>query len=205
LRVLIYDATSKQGEGLLRSAWASGARLYRALGRVDAYHGATSWGDALTWLARYRLGEPINEIQYWGHGQWGKVLIANDVLSERSLDLTDPLHEALDAVRLRFLPNGESLIWFRTCETLGAHAGQAFARHLSSDLGVRVAGHTYVIGGLQSGLHGLRPNELPRWSAHEGIAEGTPEKPIRALGSSPEAPHTVHFMNGQFDPSWFDC
>ena len=43
--------------------------MYRRLGRIDAAFGARSWTEALAWLGQ--LGS-IREIQYWGHGRWGK-------------------------------------------------------------------------------------------------------------------------------------
>ncbi|WP_394839985.1 DUF4347 domain-containing protein [Pendulispora rubella] len=203
LRLLVFDGTPKKGEGLLRAAWSSGAPLYRALGRVDAHHGATSWADALAWLTQFRQGEPISGIQYWGHGKWGTVFIANDVFTARALDAGHAHFEALAALRARMLPNAQSLVWFRTCETFGARAGHAFASRLSNFLGARVAGHTHVIGVLQSGLHGLHPGESPRWSDSEGLASGTPDAPVSAKGSSPDAPHTIHFMNNAVPDAWF--
>jgi len=203
LRLLVFDGTFKSGERLLRSAWFTGARLYRALGRVDAHHGATNWTDAFAWLAAYRPGEPISEIQYWGHGTWGAVHIAHDTLRADALESGHPLHEPLAAVRARLLPEARSLVWFRTCETFGARAGQTFATSLSRFLGARVAGHTHVIDALQSGLHGLHPSESPRWSASEGLAKGTPDAPVLAKRSSPSAPNTIHFMNNAIPEEWF--
>jgi hypothetical protein len=68
LRLLVYDGNPHPREKLLRASWASGARVYRALGRVDGHHGARDWGDALAWLAAFRPDERISEIQMWGHG-----------------------------------------------------------------------------------------------------------------------------------------
>ncbi|WP_394828423.1 DUF4347 domain-containing protein [Pendulispora albinea] len=203
LRLLVFDGTSKKGERLLRSAWSTGAPLYRALNRVDAYHGATSWADALGWLVNIHRGEIISEIQYWGHGKWGTVFIANDVLNAHALEAGHPLHAPLAAVRARLLPDARALMWFRTCETFGAKAGQDFAARLAHFLGARVAGHTHVIDVFQSGLHGLYPNEVPHWSAREGLAEGSPEAPVLAKRSSPFEPHTIHFMNGAVPEPWF--
>ena len=196
-RFLVYDATDKANERALRAAWATGARVYRALGRIDAYFGASSWSSALHWLATHRAREPIASVQFWGHGKWGAALIADDVFSEASLTERAPFARDLGALRERFLSDGRSLIWFRTCETVGARRGQDFAMRLSDRLGARVAGHTYVIAAFQSGLHGLRPGERPTWSESEGLAEGTPDAPVKALWSSATAPNTVHFMNNE--------
>ncbi|MGB1700273.1 MAG: hypothetical protein ACPHRO_09985, partial [Nannocystaceae bacterium] len=82
-------------------------------------------------------------------------------------------------------------LWFRTCETFGAQPGHDFARHLAAHMGARVAGHTYIIGPLQSGLHLLAPGQRPAWSDSEGLAEGTPQAPLRARWSSISAPNTI--------------
>ena len=97
-------------------------------------------------------------------------------------------------VRDRLLPDGEALWWFRTCETFGTETGQRFARAWTRFLGCRAAGHTYVIGAWQSGLHSLQPGETPRWSPEEGVQPGpTP----RSLTSRPGAPNTITFLHGR--------
>jgi hypothetical protein len=204
LRLLVYDGTNKEGESFLRTSWATGARLYRAMGRVNAYHDAHSWADALSWLSTFRSGEQIAEVQFWGHGKWGHALIADDAFSVTSLAPSHAHEKLITALSERLLPNGESLVWFRTCETVGARAGHDFAMRLSDGLGARVAGHTHVIAAFQSGLHGLRPGERPRWSADEGLERGTAEAPLSAKWSSPSAPNTIHFLNNEVPPAWFD-
>lgn len=203
LKLLVYDGTSKQGETPLRTSWAAGARLYRGLGRIDAYLGASSWSEALAWCIRQPGDEPIEEIQFWGHGKWGEARIADDRLGASSFDADHHHAGLLYALRPRLLPRGGSLVWFRTCETFGARAGQQFAELLTRELDVRGAGHTYVIGVLQSGLHGLRPGETPTWSDAEGLSAGTPDWPCGAHDSSASAPNTIHFMNGRVPARFF--
>ncbi len=203
LRLLIYDATKKQGERGLRAAWSTGARVYRALGRVDAYFPATSWASALSFLATFQEGRPIGQVQFWGHGKWGGALIADDVFSRTTLGQGGATADALSAIERRMLPDAGSLVWFRTCETLGAQRGHDFAMQLSERLGARVAGHTYVIAALQSGLHGLRPGARPSWSLTEGLSRGTADAPEEAYWSSAAAPNTVHFMHNEVPPEWF--
>lgn len=94
------------------------------------------------------------------------------------------------------------LWWFRTCETLGASCGQAFARAWADFLGCRVAGHTHVIGFYQSGLHSLRPGEKPTWSADEGIIEGDAARPLRAAESRRGIPNTITCLGGRPPPGW---
>jgi hypothetical protein len=203
-RFLIYDGHWKASEAPLRSAWATGARLYRALGHVDAFLGAKSWHEALEWLPRAAGDAPISEIQFWGHGKWGEALIGDDRLSVRSFDPHRPLAPLLARLKSLLLPSGESLVWFRTCESFGALAGHAFAECVAAELATRAAGHTYVIGAVQSGLHGLRLGARPHWSREEGLAEGPPEAPRRAHPSSSRAPNTIHFLKSVVPPRWFE-
>ncbi|HEU4610915.1 MAG TPA: hypothetical protein VFS15_02515 [Kofleriaceae bacterium] len=106
----------------------------------------------------------------------------------------------LEAVRERLAP--DALVWFRTCETFGARAGIDFAERLADFFGARVAGHTYIIGFHQSGLHGLAPGARADWSAEEGLAEGSPDEPARARWSRPWHPHTVTALHGEVPAAW---
>lgn len=182
MRALIYDRTCLVRRGWLTTPWAAGGALYRAMRRIDASHGATSWDTALAWLAS--LPAPVTEVQYWGHGKWGRAFVGED-----ALDASAIASGRLDALRAALAP--DALIWFRTCETFGANAGIDFAERLADYTGARVAGHTFVIGIRQSGLHGLSPGTRADWSPAEGLAEGTPDAPARAHGSSLSAPNTV--------------
>jgi hypothetical protein len=94
-------------------------------------------------------------------------------------------------------------VWFRTCETFGAARGIDFARRLADHLGARVAGHTFVIGFHQSGLHGLAPGCAADWSGDEGLSEGKAEDPRRARSSSPWAPRTITCLTGRVPEEWF--
>jgi hypothetical protein len=194
--LLVYDRTcTRLGLGL-STAWSSGSLLYRGLGRLDAAFGASSWDDALGWLASVAPAQQIAEIQYWGHGKWGSARVGDDVLDGSALRDGHRHASVLAAIRERLTPDGEALIWLRTCESFGATAGLDFAQQLADHLGARVAGHTFVIGVWQSGLHGLRPGCRPTWSATEGLAEGTAAAPVRAHRSSRRHPHTVTCLTG---------
>jgi hypothetical protein len=198
-RVIVYDRTCVRTRGRLSPIWATGSRLYRAVGKTDAIVGVASWNEAFAWLAA--RPDPISEIQYWGHGNWGTARVDADVLDASALMPAHPSYRALEAVRERLAP--DALLWFRTCETFGARIGVDFAARLADFLGARVAGHTYVIGFHQSGLHGLAPGMQPDWSAEEGLAEGTAEAPVRAKGSRPWAPRTITCLTGQVPAAWF--
>jgi len=204
LRLLVYDRTCR-GPGLgrrLSSAWAAGSVLYRALRRLDASHGASGWEEALGWLTSYEPDRPIREVQFWGHGRWGCVLIGKQALGRAALRPGDPHNEACARLRARLVPGGEALVWLRTCEAFGAEAGQDFARRLAGFFGCRVAGHTFTIGYWQSGLHSLVPGGVPDWPLDEGLAAGTPRMPERALPSLPGAPHTISCLRGEIPEGW---
>lgn len=201
MRLVVFDRT-QAGKGFapgLSGIWRTGTRLYSLRRLCDVSLGAGSWGEALSWLGSVRLGEAITEIQFWMHGLWGDARIGEDVFDQRSLERGSDIERKLGQIRPRLAPN--ALIWFRTCQTLGAIKGQRFARALTETLGCRVAGYTYIIGWWQSGLHQLAPGETPNWASDEGVAEGGPGAPVRALWSTPFEPRTITCLDGRL-PAW---
>ena len=195
LRLLVYDATQRvRSPRALGLAWHAGSYLYRGLGRIDAAYGARGWTDAFDFLTKHAPDRTIGELQFWGHGKWGRALIDGESFDRRALSSTHALFARVAAFRERLAP--EALVWFRTCETLGARAGHDFARALAEHLNARVAGHTFVIGLFQSGLHSLAPGASPTWSPSEGIATGSPARPESALASGPTRPNTVTCFDG---------
>jgi len=198
LRLMIFDDTCRSGRyplGLTHS-WIAGYRLYKGLGRLDGSFGARDWDSALDWLAHFGDGE-IDEIQFWGHGKWGRAKIAQDVLDLSSLKARQM---RLGAVKERL--HAESVWWFRTCETLGADPGHRFAAEWADHFGCPVAGHTFIIGPWQSGLHLHRPGTEIHWSAWEGIAEGSPDAPKKSLWSGPLQPNTISCLQGHIPEGW---
>lgn len=196
LRLMVYDRTDtgpwyRPG---LSHAWWAGAHLYHRLQRLDAYHSVASWEEAWGWLQSFEPHRAIAEVQYWGHGKWGDARAGRDVFGESMLLKTARDRNVLDRVVARFTPS--SLWWFRTCETFGAKPGHAFASALADRFGCRVAGHTFIIGHIQSGLHSLAPGEHPTWSLDEGLREGSPESPKRAYWSHVRAPNTISCLRG---------
>lgn len=200
LRVMVYDQTDVgpwYRPGLSHSWWLGGW-LYRGLGRLDAWRGFRRWPDALDWLEEISRDRPLGEVQYWGHGKWGRLMMDRDALTARDLapNATSELASRLGTLRDR-MSGPEALWWFRTCETFGGDSGHEFARRWADQFGCRVAGHTYIIGPYQSGLHTLRPGEAPTWPAAEGILEGDAASPRRAAWSTARAPNTVSFLHGK--------
>lgn len=188
LRLMVYDRNSSAGRFLV-SAWKVGGGAYAALGRLDGRYGASSWAEALDFLAQHRAPAPITQIQFWGHGKWGEALIGSTRLDAQLLEPQHPQHKALRAVRARLVP-GRGLWWFRTCSTFGTAKGHAFARAFADFLGCRAAGHTFIIGLHQSGLHSVGPGETPGWPVSEGISGQRP------LWSRPGAPNTITCFHG---------
>lgn len=198
LRLLIFDRTCRGRAFLpgLSHAWRAGRQLYRGLGRLDAGLGAASWAEALTWLGEHQPEARIAEVQFWGHGRWGNVRLGGEVLDRRALAAGHPLRPALDRLRARMLPGPAGLWWFRSCETFGTEVGHQFASAWTDFFGCRAAGHTYVIGFWQSGLHALAPGAAPHWPTDEGLPRGAPS-PAMARPSGPGAPNTITCLHGQ--------
>jgi hypothetical protein len=203
LRLMIFDASCR-GRGAvpgLSDAWSAGSGLYRASGSLDRSYGAHSWSEALEWLATVEPARQIAQIQFWGHGKWGEVRIDGEPLSVASLREQHEHADKLRAIRKR-LTGHDALWWFRSCETFGAAIGHEFAKRWVDYFGCRAAGHTYIIGFWQSGLHSLSPGEQAYWPDDEGLAEGTPEAPQRARWSRPWHGHTISCLSSSFPPSW---
>ncbi len=200
VRYLLFDTTcvGQDGRAPLSWVWRAGARLFRLLGRFDGVFGARSWPEALDWLTRQP--GPITEVQFWGHGRFGRALIDRDVLDARALSPSHPLYSRLCLVRDQ-LEGPKALWWWRTCETYGADSGHAFAAAWTAFLGCRTAGHTHVIAAYQSGLVGLHPGQHPFWPADLGILRGTPASPELGVSSRGREVRTIHLLT-RYPPPW---
>jgi hypothetical protein len=204
LRLMVYDRTCGGPWGLpgLTFLWRLGGVLYRVLGRLDDWKGVASWPEALDWLLARSRGERIAEIQFWGHGNWGCVLIDRVPLDVKALEPGHPWRARLEELRERLVTGGEALWWFRTCETFGTARGHAFARAWTRFFGCRAAGHTYVIGPWQSGLHCLGPGAEPHWPMEEGVPPVERAGMRHALWSGPRVPHTITCLHGRVPPGF---
>ena len=157
MRVTVYD--KKPGAGFsqwfLSFSWAAGCWLQKLFGKVDAYYGASSWAEALVWLA----GRPgtLTSIQYWGHGSPGTTYLAGQTL---------PINKFITILKPKISPT--SVLWWRTCSSFQGAQGHVFSRRLADELGCIVAGHTRNIGPVQGGLHTRKPMTSPSWPVTEG-------------------------------------
>jgi hypothetical protein len=196
LRLIVYDRTciGRFGVGLSR-VWSAGRHLYAALGRSDGALGTASFDEAFAWLGSHHRDRPISEVQFWAHGKWGRLFLERDSFDRAAFGAGHRLHRGVAALRERLVPG--ALVWFRSCETFGAAPGHDFARRLTDFLGCAAAGHTFIIGYWQSGLHRLEPGTTPHWSTNEGLEVGSPEKPERAAWSSMRAPNTITCLTGR--------
>jgi len=196
LRLMIYDDTCRGYRwpfGLTHS-WIAGGLLYRTLGRLDRVKGVKSWAEAFDWIARESNESQIDEIQFWGHGKWGDARVNGEILDESILLQPSEHRPALELIRHRM--HEDSLWWFRTCETFGADIGHSFACAWTDFFGCDAAGHTYIIGPWQSGLHRLKAGALPHWDPAEGIKSGSVYDPQSALWSKASAPNTISCLHG---------
>lgn len=180
----------------LSHSWWLGGHMYRGLRRLDDWRGFERWDAALDWLVERSAGTNIAEVQYWGHGKWGELKMNGISFDAGALDPGAPGSARLDVLAER-MTGPEATWWFRTCETFGGDAGHDFARRWTERFGCRAAGHTYIIGPYQSGLHSLSPGRKPHWSASEGIVEGSAAMPRRAAWSTRHAPNTISFLHGR--------
>jgi len=184
----------------LTTAWTAGGKFYKAMRWVDVCKGFGDWASALDWIAGLEPGREIAQIQIWGHGSPGRSWMAGKALSASSLGPGAPFNAVLRHIASRMTDDG--VIWFRNCGVFAGRRGQDFARTWANELGVRIAAHTFIIGAFQSGLHTLGPDEKPRWPDDEGIAEGTPDHPLKLRNSMPWSPNTVFMLSSGVPRNW---
>ena len=155
---------------------------------------SSSWEDALAWLASQAERSVIDEIQYWGHGKWGCARIEGESLDEHSLKSgtrpSRPLRYDPRVASLRFSVVVSQLrdLWRRCRPSLRSIVEQFFwLSHRRTHLHYRTS--TKWSSSPATG-------EEPHWPREEGLAEGSPEAPIRAKWSHLSAPNTISCFHG---------
>lgn len=162
LRFVIFDETDtgsrasggprRATDGTLRGShgltwiWRLGAVMHRRSRCAVSTRAVSSWSAALRWIVAeaYRAGRPITEVQVWGHGGWGFMMLGGERLDVDAIAEGGPLGTSIDALRDALSP--DALVWLRCCSAFGNEAGHRFASTLAERLRVRVAGHTHIIG-----------------------------------------------------------
>jgi hypothetical protein len=183
----------------LSHSWFAGGKLYKLLRWVSECKGFSSWEQALSWIGNYKADRQIEQVEFWGHGSPGKSWNNGEPLHRKSV-LGGPHEMAIRKIAERMTDNG--IIWFRNCSVFAGVPGHEFAKTWSSELDVRIAAHTHLIGPFQSGLHTCGPGEEPKWPTSEGIAEGTPEMPLRLRNSMLWSPNTVFMLSKGVPKNW---
>jgi hypothetical protein len=192
MRLAIYDRNPGKGFGqwCLRTSWVIGCWLFKLFGAIDDYIGVGSREEVYTALAGAVLqNRAVTELQYWGHGSRGFIYISGQVILPVQLaGMLEPLAKG-------------ARVWFRTCSTFQGAQGQNLAVYLANRLGIRVAGHTRIIGLLQGGLHSLGPGETPSWSVDAGEVQGFFPRYFASMGLWP-GEHTVVCLATRVPEGW---
>lgn len=201
MRIVIYDANIKDAVSV---TWTVGGKIYPVLRRCDVAVPVKSWAEVCPALMSLAEKHPITQVQFWGHGWFGKAAIGDDVLN------TSTLRNTAFGAELRAL--GEKLApgaiwWFRTCATYGAPAGKHFAEQFTNCLNRTTAGSTYSIGLIHSGIRTLLPYQKPYWSDREGVdflpGENSERSGGKALLPTFSAPNTLMFWRNKIPESFF--
>lgn len=155
MRLVVYD--NKPGTGLgnagLRLSWKVWAWKQLQTKECDAVLAANSWFDAISWAAKQ---PQITWLQYWGHGSDGAAYCGDEALKPTDLAV----------LKGKFKPDG--YVWFRSCSTFNRLWGRDFAKSVRRQTGVKVAGHTAIIGLIQPGLQVLKLNGEATWEDFSG-------------------------------------
>jgi hypothetical protein len=156
-RVLLVDASAYDP---LRLTWRVG-HLISSSQRFTHRLYVHSWDEAMQRLCAIAAEEKLSELQFWGHGAPGRVLIGHHALDAAYLQSSALFQRWVAMEPFRSSPS--PLVWFRTCETMRGDAGRSLAELLCGLLRCRVAGYTQYIHVLQRGLVVASPTEPARW------------------------------------------
>lgn len=204
-RLMIYDNTTIKdgwdgfGSDALAYSWLAGGKLYRIMRSLDKVKGVSSWEEALDWIIEQGKIEPISQIQFWGHGSWGRVWIGKQALGVKTIRNPGILRDKLSDVK-KYLAD-DALIWFRTCSTFGNTSGKTFAKEFTEWMSCKVAAHTHIVGWWQGGLHSLKPGQEPYWPDDEGVKTLSNGKQD-SIWSTRKTPNTIICLNGHLPEGW---
>lgn len=204
-RLMIYDDTTIEdgwdgfGSDALAYSWLAGGRLYRWFRWLDTVQGVTSWDEALDWLIEQGKKEPISQIQFWGHGSWGRAWIGKESIGRLTIHEESSVHDKFEELK-NYLAD-DALIWFRTCSTFGNERGIQFAKEFTEWMNCKIAAHTHIIGWWQGGLHSLKPGQDPYWSPDEGVRK-LPDGKEESIWSTRKTPNTIRCFNGHLPEGW---
>lgn len=200
IRVMFYDKTRWAGEELVSSWWAGG-HVYKFFRKIDICKGVESWEEALDWMLSLDSTKKISMIQFWGHGSPGNVFINGDAINTNVLRSNHPLHLKFQALKKKL--TDQSVIWFRSCTVFQGSKGSFFAKRWAQFFNCKIAGHTFVVGPWQSGLHTLVPDQEPYWPLDEGVAEeGKGWNGSASQMSGPFQTNTIFCLRGDIPTQW---
>lgn len=162
--LILIDKSSWFKENI-SPAWRAGISIYKILHPKTVFKSVESWGDVFDYLESLPHYVNFDMISFWGLGAPGVCYINRIPLGERNFL---PGYYASRSSIIGARLNEGGLVYFRSSATFHGKKGQRFAAAVANHLQVDVAGHTFKIGGIQSGYNKLRPKEYPSWSMEEG-------------------------------------
>lgn len=198
LDIMIYDSSDWAGKQL-RFSWITGGKFYKLFHSIEHHAGFDNWQEAFEWILSVEPDRKINSIQFWGHGSPGRVWINGDALSIRSL--TEQSQHYIMLKKLKDRMAKDSVIWFRSCNVFSASEGRFFSIAFCQFMQTKIAGHTYIVGPWQSGLHTIKPGQRPSWDLSEGLKK-TEDGKIKKLWSTPWEKNTVFCLNNKIPEGW---
>lgn len=194
IRVMFYDKSKWAGE-VLSSTWFAGGRLYKTFRSLDFCIGVDCWEDAFDWLLSVEKDKKISMIQFWGHGSPGNIFINNEQINTGIIRKDNVYHER--ALKLKDRLSDDAVIWLRSCGVFAGPSGHYFAKRWAKFFDCTIAGHTFIVGPFQSGLHTIKPNEEPTWDLKEGF-----DKQGNLLISKLWSPNTIFCLRGDIPKGW---
>ncbi len=198
LDLMFYDKSEWAGK-VQTLSFINGGKFYRLFRGVENHAGFDNWHEAFTWLSQVESDAKIDSIQFWGHGFPGGIVMNGEALKSSSLKPQSKHYALLKAIKERLKP--DSVIWLRSCTSFAGSIGKKFAKDLANFFGCTVAGHTFIIGPWQSGLHTLKPNSEPTWTDEEGF-ELNKEGVLKTAWSKPWSPNTIFCLTGKIPKNW---